>query len=590
MSNGELRIELSPTLKPGHWRVQLRNGRVHSPRSTIQLPVTEAELKSLRQSPWQRNRRLLEDVGAKIWNGVIATKLGDWVRNQIRAMIDRVGPPLRLIFALRGASRTAGTIDVAEVPFEGLYDTAFSFVALAGTSISRTLHDTPTLEPLPISGRLRVLLVVATPNGYLNASAAAEVAAIEGALGTLISERRIDLRSVPNATVQSLSEHIHSFQPHVVHFIGHGGFESSGDDEASEPFLCFEDGTHDAWPHHVKAEALQTVFEHTGRGLVRLFVASACSTAAAGNGASPPRPYGLVFDGMAQRIVHSTCAASIGMQFDFEDWAATAFAKAFYEALAEDARLDDCVTRARQQIIRVPLKGDASERAWITPVVYSRYKSNRAFRRTPIASPELQALEITIKTLRDVLADLWRRAIAARGGESREVLIQQVERLHQLGGDLAARLGTCVWLQPGTGRRGERVACSLRLRIPAAAIAAAEILVSFSVTLIHPGLRCIRIDKGTHSQKVPKVEARDGGLGTLVTVLRPARYQPWPDGNCELAKLWFEADRRPIELEPPMEVTEDGFAFVEIVFSNAELEMGRGPIVCQAVPGLVCLV
>ena len=77
-------------------------------------------------------------------------------------------------------------------------------------------------------GRLKVLCVWADPAaaGWSKVPGIeAETDSIRRALSKLRANH-VEIKEVPNASVESLEEGIQSFKPHVFYFMGHGAFPS----------------------------------------------------------------------------------------------------------------------------------------------------------------------------------------------------------------------------------------------------------------------------------------------------------------------------------------------------------------------------
>ena len=90
------------------------------------------------------------------------------------------------------------------------------------------------------------------------------------------------------------------FNPHILHFVGHGGFEVALDGYPSQGFLCFQG--EDDLSDPMTADDLAVLLRNSS---VRLAVMTACSSAKP----APMNPAGLnpydtlAFEGVAQKLV-----------------------------------------------------------------------------------------------------------------------------------------------------------------------------------------------------------------------------------------------------------------------------------------------
>jgi hypothetical protein len=158
---------------------------------------------------------------------------------------------------------------------------------------------------------------------------------------------------------------------HVVHFIGHGSFESG------QPSLQLTDDYGDPFP--VSAGAFAGFFRN--RQAVRLVVLNACQGAAVDSADA--------LRGVAPQVAAQGVPAVVAMQWDIYDWAAQAFAAGFYGALCagEDAgEVDTAITRARAMLF----DDSPDSRAFATPVLLLRAEGGRLW-QSHAASPGRQA-------------------------------------------------------------------------------------------------------------------------------------------------------------------------------------------------------
>lgn len=228
------------------------------------------------------------------------------------------------------------------------------------TSIARYL-DLPLPGGRPsLNGPLRVLVVAAQPRELKTLP---HLARERRALLDL-GRRQNRLEMVPLATpsLEALRNALLSGDFHVLHFLGHGGFE------AGEGLLYLEDGAGGAAP--VKAPVLADLLRDITS--LRLAVLNACQTARL----AAPGP----FSGVATALLQAGLPAVVAMQFPISDRAARAFGVALYRRLALGDPIDAAVAEGRLAVRRdLP---DSAE--WATPTLFLRAPDGRLFetRRT----------------------------------------------------------------------------------------------------------------------------------------------------------------------------------------------------------------
>ena len=81
--------------------------------------------------------------------------------------------------------------------------------------------------PAAVSPPIRMLVAVANPDSELKAKA--ELGNIALRLGSLPHDEKggYDIVTLEQATRQQVQDRIASWQPHIIHFIGHGGFHDA---------------------------------------------------------------------------------------------------------------------------------------------------------------------------------------------------------------------------------------------------------------------------------------------------------------------------------------------------------------------------
>jgi CHAT domain-containing protein len=139
---------------------------------------------------------------------------------------------------------------------------------------------------------------------------------------------------------------------HVFHFIGHGGFDNSGD----EGVLALAD----EYGKTSLIHATQLARLLANHGWVRLAVLNACEGA---RGSQRD-----LFSSTAATVARMGVPAVLAMQEAITDHAAIELTRAFYEALAMGLPVDTAVAEAR---VAISLEV-ANTLEWGTPVLYLR--------------------------------------------------------------------------------------------------------------------------------------------------------------------------------------------------------------------------
>lgn len=270
---------------------------------------------------------------------------------------------LRLRFALgdaigEGTLAAAALLPVAGQAWEAMYDRDYGRILARSplVSIVRTLGaaDPPRPVRVRVEDKLRVLVVDAQPEGASPIGWKAEKARIKRGLSKWDSS---EVRFLPRATFeQTCSVLAEGF--HVVHFIGHGGFDA----RRGQWFLLFEKNRQKDWVH-----AKDVAGRFAEIPTLRVAVLNACETGA--------------IDGIAGRDPLSGVAAAlsvhgvpivVGMQVPVTDGMAVEFADAFYGSLRSGLPVEMAVSAGRQAVL-------LSSPEWATPVVYMRGASSDLF-------------------------------------------------------------------------------------------------------------------------------------------------------------------------------------------------------------------
>jgi CHAT domain-containing protein len=155
-------------------------------------------------------------------------------------------------------------------------------------------------------------------------------------------------------------EKLSSFRPHVVHLLAHGEYDESA--EVARIAMEDEAGRSNWLPDHQFVQ----LFRQTDL-IPHIVLLHACEGGAVG--------FSSAFVGLAPRLVGIGVQAVIAMQYPVTNGAASAFAVAFYEALAAQSAIDEAVQTGRARMTELrPESFDTGE--FGIPVLYLRSKES----------------------------------------------------------------------------------------------------------------------------------------------------------------------------------------------------------------------
>jgi hypothetical protein len=262
---------------------------------------------------------------------------------------------------------------LAELPWECLFSLEQGgFLGLQRqTPILRHVRLPLPVGQTPVAQPLRILIVSSQPGTMAALSLAEESERIATALSSLPGIETLVLK---NPSVEHLRDVLLEHEFHVLHFMGHGGF----DPESGQGVLYFTDD--DGAPAQVSGTLLASHL--AGLHALRLVFLNACETARA-NARAP-------FAGVATALLRSGLTAVIAMQRPIQDGAALEFSRAVYRRLAVGDPIDAAVTEGRLAIAR----GRGAMLEWGTPVLFLRAEDGRLFSpasplpATPVEAPQ----------------------------------------------------------------------------------------------------------------------------------------------------------------------------------------------------------
>jgi Tol biopolymer transport system component len=356
----EFRIRIEPDATPGSYRVEATGlggdarGAFESPFSddalenfVLKVGRTRRGVRKLASPEWESAKTF----GGRLFSSVMQGRVLELYREALSGA-QAAKKPLRVTLALSQAP------ELAEIPWEYLYDPPNFLSISASTPVVRYLDVSKPVRPVHVELPIRILAVVSAPSDAEELKAGEERSKLETALQPLIEANAVAIDWLEGATLLALAKKLRPDTYHILHFIGHGGF----DDANQEGALLFEDET--GHGSIVSGEQLATVLND--KTSLQLVFLNSCE----GARTSRKDP----FAGVAASLIEREIPAVIAMQFEITDRAAILFAGDFYAALAEGRPVDVAVTQARLTIF-----ADQNDVEWGTPVLFMRVADGQLF-------------------------------------------------------------------------------------------------------------------------------------------------------------------------------------------------------------------
>ncbi len=297
-----------------------------------------------------------QDYGARLFQAVFSEQVyTNFVTSYNLAL--QLGKGLRLQLRISDPR-------LMNLPWEYLYNPdSKSYLSQDNKSpVVRYLDWGGQVVPLSVELPLRILVVIASPDGLPNLKVEEEWLRLNRALDPLIKRRLVQVDRLKKPTLDFLQSYLRRNTCHILHFIGHGVFNPT----TKEGLLNFEND--EGKNQEVKGQHLGSILRN--HASLRLVVLNACEGAQ--TAINDP------FAGIAQSLVQQGLPAVIAMQFPITDQAALKFSHEFYAALADGYALDAALTEARVAIFAT---GNNIE--WGTPVLFMRSTDGKLFNFKP---------------------------------------------------------------------------------------------------------------------------------------------------------------------------------------------------------------
>jgi uncharacterized protein YegL len=349
----------------GGYQVTARSSAGETPMTATRFPFSQEELDrrirfaelavtrtaaEFRRVP-ARDEEPARQLGADLFNFLFPSEVREHLTT-MRAQAARIGLPLQVQLRIRSP-------ELAALPWEFLYDPSRDDYLALSLPLTRHLEVPEPVRPLTVRGSLQILGMVSLPRALGNLDADQEKERVAQAMAALQRTGQVKLRWVAGQTWRDLRDALDDGGWHIVHFIGHGGF----DEVSGEGFLALADER--GHVHRLSASDLALLLvDSKSLGLVTL---NSCDTARA--------DAGDIFSSTAAVLMRRGVPAVVAMQYPMSDRVAITFSRGLYEAVARGIPVDQAVTRARRDI----KLSHANSLEWATPVLHLRSEAANIF-------------------------------------------------------------------------------------------------------------------------------------------------------------------------------------------------------------------
>lgn len=298
----------------------------------------------------------VREVGQDLFQALFTREVYGTYRASLGAA-QHAGQQLRVVLRLAAP-------ELAAMPWETLFDPETETYLCQTEPLLRHIPAPDyNQNPLDVAPPLRILGIVASPRDLPALDVATEKDHLSRALAGPASEGRVELVWAKSGTWDDVQSLLLAGPWHVVHFVGHGDYDSRTDE--GRIALVGPDGRA-AMVRAVRLMALLSVASPRPR----LVVLNSCSSGEMGQSD--------LFSGTASALVRSGIGAVAAMQFAISDYAAIAFAHGFYAAIANGRTVDEAARVGRISVMASP----DGTLEWVTPALYVRGGSTQLFTLT----------------------------------------------------------------------------------------------------------------------------------------------------------------------------------------------------------------
>jgi hypothetical protein len=361
----DLELLVGAARQPGLYPVTVITAPAGQATSMLALDSNAADWKSALDAIAGRNTtdELLRQFGRRLFDALLADPIGSLYHTSL-GLAQGAGKRLRLRLRIEPP-------EISALPWEYLYDPEADLPLAISPNhcLSRYVPINEPTRTLEIAPPLRVLVVISDPSdlgdyGMPALDVEQEIQRIQKALQPREAGGEVKADVLPHAVAADLREKLRTFRPHVIHFIGHGGFQ---DDQG---MLVMEDDERKT--RLVSDKQFREFF--LGADDAKLVILNVCQ------GATQSSARALA--GLAPQVVRRGLGAVVAMQYPIPDKVALSFAREFYRALAQYYPVDAAVTEGRRAVYQ-DFGSDRPD--WGTPVIFMRSPDGVLFSTPQVA-------------------------------------------------------------------------------------------------------------------------------------------------------------------------------------------------------------
>ncbi len=246
------------------------------------------------------------------------------------------------------------------IPLEALRHPSIDYLAHRCSFIHCERNIKKEATPLLISGPLKVLVGISSPEGQNHLDYDKESESIYNALKPLIEKQKVIFKILPECTRSELITEINAMQPHIFIFSGHGGSDSKGS------FIIFETsaGTKDPVYLEGNDRSLAGMLQQA-KNLVLLYLSS-CRTC---NGNSPK---------ISQQLL-SVVPFVIGIGGNIFDSTAIYITQHFFYGVSQGFSFGESLCKARHELYINQDPKLTRHPDWVLPCLFGRFPSYPLF-------------------------------------------------------------------------------------------------------------------------------------------------------------------------------------------------------------------
>lgn len=286
-------------------------------------------------------RQMAQALGERLFNAVF--------RHNLRTSLQS---SYQLIYQERSRLRIRLQLDATpefiNLPWEYLYDPIRKeFLALSThTPLVRHQNLMHHILPFKVTAPLRALVVIPSPGSYPPTNADRNWLNLLDTLDHLALEGKLKVERLQKPTLLDLQRRLRQNEYHILHFLGHGAFDT----QTQDGLLAFEDEM--GRGRLVSGQHLGSLLrDHYS---LRLVILGACTSDlyAMSGRADEPVVMQNPYLGAAQSLVRRGTPAVVALQLAPSTPAALTFADNFYTAIADYTGIDEAMLETRRAMLQ----------------------------------------------------------------------------------------------------------------------------------------------------------------------------------------------------------------------------------------------